>query len=120
MSPERALGTICVIADSIPRRKSRKLTVEPGSKEGFYMLAAYCFNLARKMEYVFKATREFGREADPTIARDLKAAAEAIYGNPKSSWQEIAEREEEALLRVFGDIEAEHDRLLDAAASRRD
>jgi hypothetical protein len=120
MSAERALGSICIIADSIPRKTAPKLTMEPGSKEGFYMLAAYCFNLARKMEYVFKATREFGREADPTLARDIKTTGDEIYGNPKSSWQEIAKKEEEALLRVFRDIEAEHERLLNAAVNRRD
>lgn len=120
MSVERALGSICLIADSIPRKTAPKLTMEPGSKEGFYMLAAYCFNLARKMEYVFKATREFGREADPALARDIKRIGDAIYGDPKSSWQEIAKKEEGALLDVFKEIEAEHERLLNAAAGGRE
>jgi len=120
MSVERALGSICLLADSIPRKTMPKLTVEPGSKEGFYMLAAYCFNLSRKMEYVFKATREFGREADSALAREIKTTGDAIYGSPHTSWQEIAEKEEGALLRLFKEIEAEHDKLLNAAAGRRE
>ncbi len=54
------LGALCAASDSPMRKTTKKLeSVEAGSVEAFYMVAAYCFDLQRKMEYICKATLDF-------------------------------------------------------------
>jgi hypothetical protein len=86
------------------------------------MLAAFCFDAARKMEYIYKATRRFAEEADPALARQILADNEAVQkaGGPKGSWKPTAEALEKIVLRLYNEIGQEHDRLLrQVAASGR-
>ena len=119
---ESALGSICLLVDSVQHGTSHKLaSVEPGSVDGFYMLAAFCFDAARKMEYMFKATRQFAEQADPRLAREIRADNDAVKkagGGEKNYWKPTAEALEKIMLRLYNEIGNEHDRLLrDAAKS---
>lgn len=122
MSTERALANMCLAFDSIPRLGTPKLSsVDPKSIDGFYLLAAYCFDLARKMEYLFLATRDFARAADSVLAREIKTDNAQVYGTG-ASWREIAEREEAIILRLFTKegIGKEHEQLLNEAAGTKE
>lgn len=106
------LGTICLAINTWPRRTTPKLaSVEPGSKDAYYMLASYCFDTARKLEYVFKATRRFALEADPALAARIKHDNEEI-ATAGREWKAIAEATERILLRLHGEIEQDHDVFL--------
>ena len=120
---ERALGGVCLAVDVIQIAHHRKLsTVKPGSDQAFFMVAAYAFDLARKLEYIFKATRPFALDADPALAAEIKKdnaelaalSESALAGN----WEPVAKKAEDILLRLNGEISKEHARLLDQAASQ--
>lgn len=112
---DTALGTMCLAVDSVQHTKRAKLaSVQPGSVEGFYMLAAFCFDAARKMEYIYKATRRFAEQADPKLAQQVLMDNEAVEraGGPKGDWKPTAEALEKIVLRLYNEIGEEHERLL--------
>jgi hypothetical protein len=116
---ERALGSVCYAADRIPRLMSPKLTsVKAGSNESYYMLATFCFDAARKMEYVFKALRPFAEGGDPDLAREIKRHNDDINA-PDLTWEERARRAESIMLELFGEIGEDHEDVLNEAARRR-
>lgn len=120
MHLETALGTMALAVDSVQHAKGAKLgSVEPASLDGFYMLAAFCFDAARKMEYIYKATRRFAEEADPVLAAEIRRDNEAVKaaGGPKGYWKPTAEELEKIVLRLYNEIGEEHDRLLKKVAS---
>jgi len=115
MSEETALGSICLLIDSVQHTRNPKLaSVEPGSVKGFYMLAALCFDAARKMEYMFKATRQFAEAADPALAREVLNDNEAVKkaAGRDGDWQKTAEALETIVLRLYNQVGEDHDRLL--------
>jgi hypothetical protein len=120
MSENSALGGIAITADSIPRLWRPKLaSVEPGSVDAYYMLATYCFVIARKLEYFYKATREFALKADPALAAEIKRDNEAIHAILASGpeWKAAAEKAEEQMIRLCREIGKEHEELLTQVAS---
>jgi hypothetical protein len=119
---QRALGDVCIIVDGNLHQRSPKLSsVEPGSAEAFYMVAAFCFDLSRKLDYIFKATRRFAREGytDADIAREVREDNQTLYGSRDRSWRELAEESEKIMLRLFREIDEEHRRLLEQATRKR-
>jgi hypothetical protein len=117
---ERALGSICVIADGSMKHNTPKLkSVQPGSVEAYYMVAAFCFDLARKMDYVFKATEKFAEHADRDLAREIKRDNQSLYDERVVDWKEFAERAEEVLLRLYSEIHERHEALLERAAAKK-
>ena len=120
---QRALGNICIVVDGNQQHTGPKLeSVEPGSLEAYYMLAAFCFDLNRKLHYIFKVTREFAREGhtDTVVAREVKDDNDYMYDDPRvTTWKERAERAEEVLRRLAKEIHKEHNDLLDRASRRR-
>lgn len=116
MSTESSHGSICVVVDGIQKTGTPKLdSVKPNSVDAFYMLAAISFDLYRKMEYIFKATREFGLRADSTLAREVLRDNESI-SDAGTSWEAIARKTEEIMLRLYREIYEDHERLLKQAA----
>jgi hypothetical protein len=114
-----ALGNLCIIVDGSQQHETRKLdSVEPGSVEAYYMVAAFCFDLARKLDYVFKATKAFADHADGDLAREVKADYDVLYDRRVKTWKERAERAEEVLLRLYDEVAKDHDRLLERAARK--
>lgn len=114
-----ALGGIALAVDVIQTKGQSKLkSVEPGSVDAYYMLAAYVFDLSRKLEYVYKASRQFALQADPALAAEIKKDNEAL-GALGANWKAVAEKAEEILLRLYREIAEEHEILLKLAAARR-
>ena len=110
MSVNSALGAMALIVDQIPKMSSPKLEgMKPGSEESFYLLAAYCFNLSRKLEYFFLAAREFGLDADQTVIQRLQRDRTEL--SKVSGWQAIAEKEEELMRRLFNEISGDYDAM---------
>lgn len=119
MSQESALGGACLALDWIQiKRRSKLDSVTPGSIEAYYMLAAYVFDLARKNEYVYKATREFALRADPKLAAEIKRDNEALDAL-SGKWEAAARKAEDIMLRLYGEIGEEHERLLNQVAEQR-
>jgi hypothetical protein len=82
--------------------------IKPVSDEAFYLLAAYCFNLSRKLEYFFLATKEFAPQADREVVERLARDREEL-SRAGSDWQAIAEKEEELMRRIYGEIQSDYD-----------
>lgn len=120
---QRALGNMCLIIDGNQQHEEPKLrSVDPGSVDAYYMLAAFCFDLNRKLHYLFKATREFAREGhtDRAMANEVKRDNDYMYDDPSvKTWKERAERAEKVLLRLYNEIHEEHEKLLQESAKRR-
>jgi len=122
MHHDTALGTICLGVDSVQHARGPKLgSVKPGSVESFYMLAAFCFDAARKMEYIFKATRAYAEAGDPALARQIRDDNDAVKraGGEDGDWKRTAESLETIILRLYNEIGDEHDRLLRQVAEKR-
>ena len=120
MHLETALGTMALAADSVQHAKSAKLaSVEAGSVDGFYMLAAFCFDAARKMEYFYKAARRFAEQGDPMLAQEIRNDNDAVKaaGGTKGYWKPTAEALEKIVLRLYNEIGEEHDRVLRQVAA---
>lgn len=77
--------------------------VRAGSEESFYLLATYCFDIQRKLEYMYKATRAFARHGDPKLARQLLADERRINA-PGLSWKQRALRAEARMLELQREI----------------
>jgi hypothetical protein len=109
---ERSLGNLCLIADRPITHLRRKLPqVEPGSAESFYLCAAYCFDLQRKLEYTYIALRQFAGRADPRLARRLEAD-ESVLNAKGLTWKQRAQRAERIMLKLYREIGQEHDRTV--------
>jgi len=74
------------------------------------MLAAFCFNLSRKLEYFFLATKEFGQDADRAIAQRLKRDRDEL-ARAGRDWRSIAVKEEELMRRIYGEIKDDYEAL---------
>jgi hypothetical protein len=116
MSVNSALGAMAVVVDRIPTMtKNKLLGIKPGSDEAFYLLAAYCFNLSRKLEYFFLAAREFGLDADRTVVQRLKRDRDEL-ARAGSEWRAVAEKEEELMRRLYGEIKDDYEALWNRVA----
>jgi hypothetical protein len=120
---KKALGNLALMADQSVKQQSPKLSLPQikGLDEATAMLATYAFDLARRMEYLYLATAEFGPEGSPKLARRLKKErAHLNEGTVKSiSWQKRAQRAQKLLLKLHAEVGAAHDRLLDKVAAKR-
>ena len=85
--------------------------VKPNTEEGFYLLATFCFDLERKMEYLYRATRTFALKGDPQLARELLADQES-FNIDGLTWKERAQRSEARLRELQRQVGPEHERLL--------
>jgi hypothetical protein len=90
--------------------------VRPNTEEGFFLLATYCFDLERKMEYLYRATRAFALKGDPALARELLADQES-FNVDGLTWKERAKRSEARLRELQRQIGPEHERLLRQVAA---
>ncbi len=94
----------------IPDRHIRKLSPELDSvgddaDERFFMLAAYCFDLSRKLKYISLALKDFFPAANPAFARMILADNE--YIDPGNiSWEQSARRAEEVMQRLYAELDA--------------
>jgi acyl-CoA reductase-like NAD-dependent aldehyde dehydrogenase len=112
MSFGTTLGSIGIAVDSWPRTSTPKLaSVGNDPEQRFYLLATYCFDAARKLEYVYKATRRYALEADPALAAEIKQDNEALSAARKD-WKQSAETAERILLRLLEETAEDHEKIL--------
>ncbi|MDQ3208897.1 MAG: hypothetical protein M3Q37_09875 [Gemmatimonadota bacterium] len=117
-SVETAIGNIAVVAEKSTTRKTEKLkSVKIGSPESYYMLAAFCFDLSRKVNYLFRATRDFAPEADPELAQLLIEDNNAI-NEDGLTWEQRARRAEAIMLRSVGELGEQHEQALQEVAGK--
>jgi len=117
-SVETAIGNIAILAEKSTTRKKAKLkSVEIGSAEAYYMLAAFCFDLSRKMNYLFQATRDFAPEADSELAQLLIKDNNAI-NKDGLTWEERARTAEAIMLRSVGELGEQHEQALQEVAGK--
>jgi hypothetical protein len=109
---EAAVGNIGIVCEQSTSVKRSKLSsVKIGSDDSYYMLAAFCFDLSRKVNYLFRAAREFAPEADPELARQLLEDNEAINADGLS-WEQRARNAEAILMRTVNELSDDHVRVL--------
>jgi hypothetical protein len=107
-----ALGNMAIICEkSTSTRRAKLGSVKIGSDESYYMLAAFCFDLSRKMNYLYRAAREFASEADPTLAQQVIADNDAINAQGLS-WEQRARAAEAIMLRTVEELTDEHEQVL--------
>ncbi len=118
------LGMIAHGTDDNQRGLTPKLaSVGSDPDERFYMLAAYCFDLSRKMKYISLALQEYYPDTPPEFAKKIRDHERYINPRPEAnfiSWKEMAERSEEVMKALWSEVQAagykEHlDRLADLA-----
>lgn len=121
------LGMIALGSDDNQRGLTPKLgSVGSDPDERFFMLAAYCFDLSRKMKYISLALQEYYGDAPPEFARKIRDHERYINPRPEEkfiSWREMAERSEEVMKELWSEVQAaghkNHlDRLADLATDR--
>jgi hypothetical protein len=121
-----ALGLVCLAPDGSHHVIGPKLAtlnldrVEPNAREAIYMLAAFCFDLSRKMDYIFLALKAYAEkpfESDESraLARRIRDDYRAVY-KPDASWEQAARVTEDVLRGVLKVVLEEHQRLLEARA----
>lgn len=121
-TPADVLRIICVVLDRNQHLQTPKLaSVEPGSIDAYYMLAAFCFDLNRKLYYTYKAARAMFPESAPfptdakSIAREVKRDNDTV-AEAGQDWKDTAEALERVMLRLFKEINEDHERLLNRMA----
>jgi hypothetical protein len=111
-----ALGALCVTPNGSHHTVRPKLeTVDPNTPEAFYMLAAFCLDLSRKLDYIFLVMRGFAEETDSAFARRLLNDNQEVYSS-RDSWETAARDTERVFLRLLREIHEEHRRLLERLA----
>jgi hypothetical protein len=91
--------------------------VKPLTEEGFYLLATYCFDLERKMEYIYRSTHAFALKGDPALAKEL-LNDERTINVPGVTWKQRSMLAEARLRALYRQIGPEHMRLLEEVARR--
>lgn len=117
-----ALGNLALMADQSVKQQSPKLSLPQieGLDEVTAMLVTYAFDLARRMEYLYLATAEFGPEGSPALARRLQEERAHLNEGTVESipWQERARRAHQLLLELHAEVAEAHDRLLNDVAAK--
>jgi hypothetical protein len=114
-------AAIGIAIDGLPIHTSPKLaSVEPDQTEAYYLLATYCFDLQRKMQYLYRILNRLAhRVADQgleddrlrEIARELLADEERLNG-PGMTWRQRAEGMERRMIELHAAIEKDREELL--------
>lgn len=113
---EAVLATLSGASQPPPRGLTKKLdSIQVGSPESFYMLATYCFDLSRKLEYLSKVSLPYAEHIPPAIAREMLEDTERISA-ADVPWEERAKAAEEIMLRLHEEIGAEAKQALERAA----
>jgi hypothetical protein len=115
---EAAIGSIAIVCEQTTSIRRAKLSsVKAGSDEAYYMLAAFCFDLSRKVNYLYRAARQFAPNADPDLAQQLIEDNNAINAEGLS-WEQRARAAETIMLRTVDELTDEHARILRTVAAR--
>ena len=114
-------AAIGIAIDGLPIHTSPKLqSVEPDQSEAYYLLATYCFDLQRKMQYLYRILNRVARRvADQgledeqlrAISKELLADEEKLNG-PGMTWRQRAEGMERRMIELHAMIEKDREELL--------
>jgi hypothetical protein len=96
--PKAVLGTLYALGQGPPKGFTDKLgSVKVGTPEAYFMLATFCFDLERKLEYLTKVAGRFVEFMPPELAHDILEDTEAI--NAKGlKWEERAKIAEKIMI----------------------
>ncbi len=99
-------GNLSLIPDRHIRKRTPKLaSVGNDPDERFYMLAAYCFDLSRKLKYISLALKDFFPAGNPQFAGMI--LQDNNYIDPGDiSWEQSARRAEEVMQRLYDELDA--------------
>ena len=75
------------------------------------------FDLSRKVNYLFRATRDFVLEADPELAQ-LLIEDNNVINEDGLTWEQRARRAEAIMLRSVGELGEQHEQALQEVAGR--
>ena len=105
--PNEALGTIGLIANDILKRNSPKIQdYAANTEDHLWMVTAYVFDLARRMELIFQANEKFLKgkvpSADRALARKISAQNEQLQADGMS-WEERARLAEQLMLELWNE-----------------
>jgi len=100
-SIEAVLGTLYVLGQGPVRGFTGKLDSVKGPKdhEAFYLVAAYCFDLMRRLEYLIKVARPFFDRVPPDLSVRFMLDSEKI--NAPDTWKGRAEAAEKVMLDLL-------------------
>jgi hypothetical protein len=98
-------------------RTPKLASVEIGSPDSVYMVAAFCFDLFRRMQYMYKLAQPFADLIPPETAREILADHESMNADGLT-WRERAERGEQIMLRLHGELADEWERNIRRAADQ--
>src|SRR5262245_61415592 len=83
----------------------REANADERTREVIFLLATYCFDLARRLEYLTEVTRPFAGSIPPTLASQILQDNVSIDGG-EVSWQVRATNAQTIMFRLAKD----HDR----------
>lgn len=100
-SMEAVLGTLSVLGSGPVKGFTDKLKSVKGPKdpEAFYLVATYCFDLMRRLEYLIKVARPFSDQVPPELAARFASDSDSI--NAPDTWQGRAEAAEKVMLDLW-------------------
>jgi hypothetical protein len=98
-------------------RTEKLASVEVGSADSVYMIAAFCFDLFRRMQYMYKLAQPFADQIPPEIAQEILADHEAMNAEGLD-WRGRAEQAEAIMLRLHGELAEQWERNLRRAAGQ--
>lgn len=89
-------------------------TVREWKAEDFYMLAAICFDLSRRLYYLTEAMKPFRDYAESGFKQKVKRDNDAIHDESNDNWEKRARAAEKVLRRLAEEsAAAEHAGWLD-------
>jgi hypothetical protein len=100
-SIEAVLGTLYVLGQGPPKGFTDKLKSVrgPNDPEAFYLVATYCFDLMRRLEYLIKVARPFFEHVPPELSVRFMLDSQAI--NAPDTWKGRAEAAEKVMLDLL-------------------
>lgn len=133
MDADTVLGAMHLVTDDrppttttgakLPRWSERGGTTEEQLDqlwEGFYLLATYCYDLYRAIEYIAEITADSADDTALTDPEVRRLAAEIVGDNEDidalGSWKEKAELMEAIVGRIHGRVHDGHQEKIQRAA----
>jgi hypothetical protein len=114
--PERVLSILP--GNGGPKGFTSKLgSVEVGSPDSVYMVAAFCFDVMRRLQYMYKLARPYADQIPPNVAQEILADHDAINADGLS-WQQRAETAEQIMLRLHNELAGQWEQNLRQAAGQ--
>jgi hypothetical protein len=82
---------------------SKLANIPIDSPDYVYMLAAFSFDLFRRLQYMYKLAQQFSDRIPSDIAREILADHDALNAEGLS-WKQRAEAAEAVMLRLHGEL----------------